>query len=157
MKLFSTEDLSIRPQQTNDDLPRSELILYGETTGKIVEGAVLETAVCWKGHFLIFLTDDIIHEDTLRIYLLDPKLDIVDAARLGAMYSTGAFSHLELVEPNLIHFEFFGGTSWTLELLDEQSFAVPMVSDPKGVTRPFKLTHRFKLHGNPVPSSNSGH
>lgn len=153
MKLFSTDDLSIRPQPATDDVPRSELILYGETTGKIVEGAVLEAAVCWKGHFLIFLTDDITHEDTLRIYLLDPKLDIVDAARLGAMYSTGAFRHLELVEPNLLHFDFFGATTWTLELLDEQSFAVPMVSDPKGVTRPFKLSYRFKLHGDPQPSA----
>ncbi|USX25321.1 hypothetical protein NHH73_22355 [Oxalobacteraceae bacterium OTU3CINTB1] len=151
MKLFSTDDLSIRPRQTADDLPRCELILYGETTGKIVEGAVLEAAVCWKGHFLIFLTDDIIHEDTLRIYLLDPQLDIVDAARLGAMYSTGAFTALELVEPNIIHFDFFGATTWTLELLDEQSFALPMVSDPKGVTRPFKLSCRFKLHGDPQP------
>ncbi|HWW73415.1 MAG TPA: hypothetical protein VN089_26000 [Duganella sp.] len=153
MKLFSLDDLSIRPQQqTVDELPRSELILYGETTGKIVEGAVLEAAICWRGHFLIFLTDDIINEDTLRIYLLDPKLDIVDAARLGAMYSTGAFSNLQLVEPNIIRFEFFGDTTWTLELLDDQSFSVPMVSDPKGVTRPFRLSHRFKLHGAPIPS-----
>ena len=153
MKLFSINDLSIRPQQqTADELPRSELILYGETTGKIVEGAVLEAAICWRGHFLIFLTDDIINEDTLRIYLLDPKLDIVDAARLGAMYSTGAFSALQLVEPNIIRFEFFGDTTWTLELLDDQSFSVPMVSDPKGVTRPFRLSHRFKLHGDPIPS-----
>ena len=152
MKLLSTDDLSTRRQQATDDLPRSELILYGETTGKIVEGAVLEAAVCWKGHFLIILSDDIIHEDTLRIYLLDPKLDIVDAARLGAMYSTGAFSALQLVEPNIIRFEFFGDTTWTLELLDDQSFSVPMVSDPKGVTRPFRLSHRFKLHGDPIPS-----
>ena len=42
MKLLSTDDLSIRPRQTTDGLPRSELILYGETTEKIVEGAVLE-------------------------------------------------------------------------------------------------------------------
>lgn len=153
MKLFSINDLSIRPQQqTADELPRSELILYGETTGKIVEGAVLEAAICWRGYFLVFLTDDIINEDTLRIYLLDPKLDIVDAARLGAMYSTGAFSALQLVEPNIIRFEFFGDTTWTLELLDDQSFSVPMVSDPKGVTRPFRLSHRFKLHGDPIPS-----
>ena len=153
MKLFSMDDLSIRPrQQTADELPRSELILYGETTGKIVEGAVLEAAICWRGHFLIFLTDDIINEDTLRIYLLDPQLDIADAARLGAMYSTGAFSALQLVEPNIIRFEFFGDTTWTLELLDDQSFAVPMVSDPKGVTRPFRLSHRFKLRGDPIPS-----
>ncbi|MBP1205317.1 hypothetical protein JOD97_003359 [Duganella sp. 1411] len=153
MKLFSIDDLSIRPQpQPVDQLPRSELILYGETTGKIVEGAVLEAAICWRGHFLIFLTDDIINEDTLRIYLLDPKLDMVDAARLGGMYSTGAFSALQLVEPNLIRFEFFGDTTWTLELLDDQSFSVPMVSDPKGVTRPFRLSHRFKLHGDPIPS-----
>jgi hypothetical protein len=153
MKLFSIDDLSIRPQpQPADQLPRSELILYGETTGKIVEGAVLEAAICWRGHFLIFLTDDIINEDTLRIYLLDPKLDMVDAARLGGMYSTGAFSALQLVEPNLIRFEFFGDTTWTLELLEDQSFSVPMVSDPKGVTRPFRLSHRFKLHGDPIPS-----
>lgn len=153
MKLFSIDDLSIRPQpQPVDELPRSELILYGETTGKIVEGAVLEAAICWRGHFLIFLTDDIINEDTLRIYLLDPKLDMVDAARLGAMYSTGAFSNLQLVEPNILRFEFFGDTTWTLELLDDQSFSMPMVSDPKGVTRPFRLSHRFKLHGDPIPS-----
>lgn len=153
MKLLSTDDFSIRARPGSDDLPRSELILYGETTGKIVDGVVLEAAVCWKGHFLIFLTDDILHEDTLRIYLLDPGLDIVDAARLGAMYSTGAFTGLELVEPNLIHFDFFGATAWTLELLDEQAFAVPLVSDPKGVTRPFKLSCRFKLHGDPQPGA----
>lgn len=153
MKLFPIDDLSIRPQpQPVDELPRSELILYGETTGKIIEGAVLEAAICWRGHFLIFLTDDIINEDTLRIYLLDPKLDMVDAARLGAMYSTGAFSSLQLVEPNILRFEFFGDTTWTLELLDDQSFSMPMVSDPKGVTRPFRLSHRFKLHGDPIPS-----
>jgi len=151
MKLLSTDDLSIRLRQPIGDLPRSELILYGETTEKILEGAVLEAAVCWKGHFLIFLTDDIVHEDSLRIYLLDSKLIDVDAARLGAMYSTGAFTGLQLVEPNVIHFDFFGATTWTLELLDEQAFAVPIISDPRGVTRPFKLSCRFKLHADPQP------
>lgn len=153
MKTLSTEDLSIRPQQTGDDeLPRSEVVLYGEATGKLVEGAVLEAALCWKGLLLVFLTDDIPHEDTLRIYLLGPRLDMVDAARLGAMYATGAFERLEVIEPNLVRFEFFGEAIWTLELLEDQAFAVPMVSDPKGVTRPFKLSHRFKLYGDPLPA-----
>ncbi|HEX8405124.1 MAG TPA: hypothetical protein VF670_10935 [Duganella sp.] len=154
MKPLSTQDLSIRPRQTSDDeLPRGEVVLYGEPTGRIIEGAVLEAAVCWKGLFLIFLTDDIPHEDTLRIYLLGPRLDMVDAARLGAMYATGAFERLEVIAPNLVRFEFFGDTTWTLELLDDQAFAVPMVSDPKGVTRPFKLSCRFKLYGEPLPET----
>lgn len=154
MKTLSPEDLSIRPQPTRDDeLPRSELVLYGEATGKIVEGAVLEAAVCWKGLFLIFMTDDIPHEDTLRIYLLGARLDMLDAASLGAMYATGVFARLEVIEPNLLRFEFFGEATWTLELLEEQAFAVPMVSDPKGVARPFKLTQRFKLYGEPLPAA----
>lgn len=153
MKPLSTEDLAIRPQPGSDDqLPLSEVVLYGEATGKIVEGAVLEAAVCWKGLFLVFLTDDIPHEDTLRIYLLGPRLDMLDAARLGAMYATGAFERLEVIEPNLVRFEFFGETIWTLELLEDLVFAVPMVSDPKGVTRPLKLSCRFKLYGEPLPA-----
>jgi hypothetical protein len=154
MKLLSTDDLSIRPLPAgDDDVPRGEVVLYGEPTGKIVEGAVLEAAVCWKGLLLVFLTDDIPQEDTLRIYLLGPRLDMLDAAQLGAMYSTGAFSALELLEPNLVRFAFFGDTTWTLELLEEQAFAVSMVSDPKGVTRPFKLSCRFKLYGDPLPEA----
>lgn len=146
-------DIQLTTPLADDGMPRSEILLSGAPTGKVVKGAVLEAAIRWSDLVLAFLTDDIPQEDTLRIYLFDSSLNLIDSATLGAMYSTGAFSRLELVRPDTVHFCFIGGVTWTLELLPSDSFSIPYISDPKGVCRPFKLMRRFKLHGKPMPDS----
>lgn len=123
----------------------------GVLTGAHLQGAILEAAVEWEGKIVAFLTDDMPTEDSLRIYLLDSRLRILDWAKLGAMYSTGAFSALELHPPNCMRFQFFGGTTWELILASTPKLAFPLLSDPRGVCRPWRLHRHLQLRGNPVP------
>ncbi|MBV6324696.1 hypothetical protein [Duganella violaceipulchra] len=152
MKLLSTSEFSVRliGSPFGEEMPRSELIVDGKPTGKVIDGAVLEAAIRWQDLLLVLVTDNIMHEETLRVYLLDTNFEVVDSAWLGSMYATGVFSLLELQPPNKIRFLFFGGTDWTLELLNEQTFALPF-SEPRGVHRPLKFHRRFKISGNPQP------
>lgn len=131
-------------------LARSRIIVGGRDTGRVVAGEILEAAVQWRNHCLLFITDNTPFEEHLRIYLLDTKWKIVDCAILGAMYSTGVFSDLELAPPSFLHFKFFGGITWTLELLDQDIMSLPF-SDPRGVSRPFSFRKRFRIHGHPLP------
>lgn len=87
------------------------------------------------------------------MYLLDQDLTVVDSARMGAMYSTGIFSALDLTEPDTVRFQFFDGVLWTLTLLSEEEFAIPIISEPTSVSRPFKFFRRIRLAGKPLPKT----
>ncbi|WP_254504234.1 type II toxin-antitoxin system RelB family antitoxin [Duganella vulcania] len=153
MRPLSTSEFAIRPASpyTDTALATSELLLDGSPTGLIVTGAVLEAAVEWQGYRIAFLTDDIPFEDMLRIYMFDAKMTLVDAAVLGAMYSTGIFSDLSLQPPDALTFRFFGGIVWRVVLLAEREFALPFLSDPRGVSRKFKFFRQFRVEGKPQP------
>jgi hypothetical protein len=131
----------------------STIIMDGKVTDLEVTGAVLEAAVTWRDQRLLFLTDDILHEDMLRIYLLDAQHRLLDTAVLGAAYSTGAFSDLRLLPPNSLSFSFIGDITWLLLLLSQREFAVPWLSDPRGVSRPWKFHRSFRLEGKPLPDA----
>ena len=148
MRQLDKAEFDIRLIGPGDDLspPNSEIILNGETTGKILSGAVLEVALEWQGRYLVFTTDDIPQEDALGIHYLDEQLDSVDGCTLGGIYSTGTFGALQLVEPNRVTFRFIGGVVWTVELLDQPAFRLPWISEPRGVHRPFGFTRHFKVH-----------
>lgn len=153
VKLLSTSELGIRQASpyTDTELASSELLLDGKPSGVIVTGEVLEAAVEWRGYHIVFLTDDIPFEDMLRIYMFDANMALVDAAVLGAMYSTGTFAELSLQPPDTLSFRFFGGTGWRVVLLTEREFALPFVSDPSGVSREFKFSRYFRVEGKPQP------
>lgn len=129
----------------------SELLVDRNPTGLVVTGAVLEAAVEWQGCRIAFFTDDIPFEEMLRIYMFDANMALLDAATLGAMYSTGVFSDLAVLSPDTLAFRFFGGITWRLVLLNEREFALPFVSDPRGVWRKFKFFRRFRVEGKPQP------
>lgn len=152
MKLLSEDVVSLRLVPHHDDaMPHSVLLVHGESTQTIIQGATLEAAIAWESYILLFLTDDIPNEDTLRIYLIDSQHKICDWAWLGAMYSTGAFSGIDLSEPATIRFRFIGDTVWTLSLLNHEEFAVPWFGNPRGVHRPCRFKRRFRLTGSPQP------
>jgi hypothetical protein len=140
----------------SEGMPESELLVNGQPTGHVVEGAVLEAAIRWRDLVLAFVTDNIMHEETLRIYLFDAQLTLVDSAQLGWMYATGVFSLLELDPPSTVRFLFFGDTDWTLKLFNEKVLALPFFADPRGVSRPFRFHRRFKITGHPKPESPVG-
>ena len=139
--------------RTTNGIPRSEVIVTGHSTGTLIEGAVFEAALEWQGLTLAFITDDIPFEDTLRIYLFDQHFRVIDSAKLGSMYSTGAFSDLNIVGPDIVTFQFYGDTTWTIRLLASETFAIPVLSSPRGVSRPMRLRRRFNLYGNPLPET----
>ena len=87
----------------------------------------------------------------LRIYMFNASPAVLDSAVLGAMYSTGTFSDLTLQPPNALTFHFFGATVWRAVLLAEREFALPFLSDPRGVSRKFKFFRRFRIEGKPQP------
>jgi hypothetical protein len=155
MKLLSSPEFSLKlaGPPTEQAMPQSEIILCGQTTGKLVDGVILEAAVRSGDYYLVFVTDDIPTEETLRIYLFDLRLTLIDSATLGAMYSTGTFGQLELSPPNMLRFAFFGDTTWTLGLLSRDELALPFTADPKGVSRPFKFHRRFRIYGRPKPET----
>jgi hypothetical protein len=148
-----SQELTVKLVNAESDTenPQSEIILDGQSTGKIVTGSVLEAAVSWQDFYLLLLTSDIPNEEMLDIHLLDKKLNRLDSATLGTIYSTGTFSSLELNAPNGIGFRFIGDTDWVIELLAKPVFRVPFISEPTGVWRRFGFTRHFKVHGNPRP------
>lgn len=153
MKLTHVPDYSIRvvTPSTSDTIPKSEILIAGVPTGKIVDGAVFEAALRWHEYTLLFLTDDVPFEDSLNIYLLDAALNVVDWARMYFMYSTGIFSNLDLTQADTVRFCFFGERTWALKLFPEKRFALPRISDPIGVSRPLKFFRMFQLDGSPHP------
>lgn len=155
MRLLLPSECAIRPCQPYSDkaMATSTIVMDGKVTGVEVTGAVLEAAVAWQDQRLLFLTDDILHEDMLRIYLLDAQHRLLDTAVLGAAYSTGAFSDLQLLPPNSLSFSFIGGITWRLLLLSQPEFVVPWLSYPRGVSRPWKFHRSFRLEGKPLPDA----
>lgn len=149
MKLIHAPEYSIRliTPATPELTPQSEIMVAGMPTGKVIAGAILRAALRWGEYVLLFLTDDVPFEDTLRMYLLDRDATVLDSARMAGMYSTGIFSDLDLTEPDAVRFQFFDGIVWTLTLLPKKEFAIPIISDPIGVSRPFGFSRMIRLSG----------
>ena len=137
----------------SDITPLSEIKLDGQPSGVTVAGATLEAAIGCNGLFLVFVSDDVPSEETLRIYLFDQHMALLDAATLGAMYATGAFSGLTIIEPRTVLFRFFGGEAWSLTLRPDGVLTMPWISEPKGSRRPFGLRRRFLLSSAPWPET----
>lgn len=157
MKLIPAPEYSVRliTPPTPEVTPQSEITVAGVPTGKVIAGAILRSALRWGEFVLLFLTDDVPFEDTLRMYLLDQDLTVVDSARMGVMYSTGIFSELDLTEPDTVRFQFFDGVLWTLTLLSKEEFAIPIISEHTSVSRPFKFFRRIRLAGKPRSNVNT--
>lgn len=133
MKRLTPSEVALRlavPWSENT-LAHSNIIASGRDTGRVIAGEILEAAIQWHDHVLLFVTDGIPLEDGLNIYLFDARWTLMDSVRLGAMYATGAFSSLEFSPPNHLRFQFIGGITWTLELLDRPVAALPFC-DPTG-------------------------
>lgn len=153
MNLIESGELSVkrvldRPQ---DKGPFCEVLWNSAPTGQLVEGAILEAAAEWQGLRLLFTTDDCPFEDFLHIHLLGNGLRLLDSATLGGMYSTGSFSVLESLEPDMLRFRFIGNTDWSVQLLSKPSFRLPLISEPAGVARALGFKRHFIVRGKPQP------
>ena len=85
------------------------------------------------------------------IDLLDADLRLLDSATLGGIYATGSFSPLESAELDTFRFRFIGDTDWSVQVLPEPGFRIPLWSEPTGVSRPVGFTRHFIVRGQPQP------
>ena len=156
IKILDEEELALDPVQSGSetDIPRSKIIIANKkVTDKIVDGVVLEAAIGWHGYYLLFTTNDVPYEEMLNIQLLDKNLKLIDSAVLGAIYSTGSFSSLNIIDANTISFQFIGDTDWTIELLQKPIFSIPFFTEPKGVSRKLRFSKHFTISGKPRPQT----
>lgn len=152
MRLLSEGELSIRPVREGSDTepPVSEILLGGKSTGRMVQGAILEAAIACGPGYLVFLTDDIPQEDTLSIYLFGDDLKQLDAATLGGIYSTGSFHCAGFSGPDVVRFRFIDDREWSVVLLSVPELRLPFLSEPSGVHRRFGFSRHFRILNTPV-------
>ena len=117
-----------------------------------LEGAILEAAVQTDVGPVLFLTQDLPHEDSLSIQLFNAAWQLLDSAWLGAAYTTGSFKDVQLIEPDRIGFRFFGDTDWTLQILDSPTWRLPLWCETPGVRRSFGFKQHFLVQGRPQRS-----
>lgn len=134
-----------------DAPPLCEVVRQAEPTGVLVPGAVLEVASQWGSFFLVLATDDVPFEEMLHVHLLDARLQLLDSARIGAAYTTGAFSALPSPLPDVLRFRFIGDTDWSVQVLPAPGFRVPLLSEPTGVSRALSFSRHFIVRGQPQP------
>ncbi|ALB54614.1 hypothetical protein AB8W28_02500 [Cronobacter universalis] len=122
-------------EATNLSQARSEVVLNGNNTGIIVPGEILEAAVLInEQRYVLFLTDDVIFEESLTVALIDLRGGIKEVVRVGNEYATGYFEALS-VTADSISFRFIGESLWTVTVSDTPRFRLPFVPDPQGVKR----------------------
>jgi hypothetical protein len=154
MAMIAAPEVSVRRlPAAPDEAPRAEVLITGRPTGWRIAGAVLEAAVRCDEKLLLFLTDDVPHEDCLSIHLLDANGNMLDSARLGSAYTTGTFDALLLEPPDHARFRFFGGIEWTLRVLPKPGWRLPLVRDAPGVHRAWGLRRHFVVRGKPRPAT----
>ncbi|ELY4777417.1 hypothetical protein ACLE1A_003015 [Cronobacter turicensis] len=113
----------------------SELLLNGNITGIIVHGEILEASVQINDQrYVLFLTDDVIFEESLTIALIDFREGIKEIVSVGNEYSTGNFEALSITADR-INFRFIGNYLWTVTVSDTPRLRLPFLSDPRGVKR----------------------
>lgn len=113
----------------------SELLLNGNITGIIVHGEILEASVQINDQrYVLFLTDDVIFEESLTIALIDLCEGIKEIVSVGNEYSTGNFETLSITAER-INFRFMGDYLWTVTISNTPRLRLPFLSDPRGVKR----------------------
>ncbi|EOC5689766.1 hypothetical protein ACLF30_002170 [Cronobacter sakazakii] len=127
--------LSLMKVQEATDLSqaRSEVVRDGNNPGVIVSGEILEASVqINEQRYVLFLTDDVIFEESLTIALLDLREGTKEIVWLGHEYATGYFEALA-VTADSINFRFIDEYLWTVTVSDAPRLRLPFVSDPQGV------------------------
>jgi len=140
-------ETSITYESSSDsemDIPSCELVINGKRTGQRIKGCMLEAAFQCDVGYLVFLNNDCLFEERLLLHLVDFSGILLDTASIFRIYSTGIFSNVKIQQPDKIRFEFFSTeATWTVQVLKNTEFRMPIFSEPMGVYRPFGFRRHF--------------
>lgn len=153
MEEVITLSLSEVSEATDTSQAHSEVLIGGNSTGITILGKVLEAAIrVDERRYLLFVTDDIIFEEMLKLLLLDLAQGIiVEELTIGGAYDSGHFEALK-ISPRSASFRFIGDTIWTVKVSASPTLKLPF-SDPGGVNRPMGLRKYIDITANPAPAS----
>ena len=114
---------------------QSVVLIADEVTNITVPGLLLEAAVQVDNtRYLLFLTDDVIFEESLTIVLIDIRHGVKEIVRIGQMWATGIFENVS-ISAEQIRFRFLGEGEWVVEISSAPRLRLPFFSDPAGVQR----------------------
>ncbi|WP_158782675.1 hypothetical protein [Pantoea sp. BAV 3049] len=151
MKEVTTVALTEVTEATNTSQAESEVLIESHPTGIIIPGKVLEAATIVDAYrYLLFVTDDIIFEETLTVLLIELPQGIVEKLVIGGVYASGHFEGLT-VSPHSVRFSFIGDTIWTIKVPESPMFKLPF-SAPRGVSRPMGLRKYIDISANTFPA-----
>ena len=147
MKKLSDHEFSTKliAEATETKSPKSQLWINGEAVDAVIEGSLCEACIRYGECYLVLTTNDCPYEESLNIHFLDQNFHSLDYAVLVWPYGTGSFTLLDVIEPDLIRFKFFGESIWQIKLYPHKKVIIPYLSEPSGVWRRFKLRHYFKV------------
>lgn len=142
---------SLQPTSSpTDESTSSSLLCNNKPTGITLSGCVLEHVHVYSDKTLLILSDGVVFEEQLHLYLLNIDNTILDTARISAPYCDGIF-HLSSDstpnKPNTCHFNFIGNGLWHITILDRYQWRRPF-SEPSGVHRQWGWRHAFRVSYN---------
>ncbi|MEY8710218.1 hypothetical protein [Mangrovibacter phragmitis] len=147
------ENVSLRmvrapvPEKNKDG--EYEVLIDEQPTGITVPYCDIEAAVKVDAdRYLLFLTNDTLFEEMLRIALIRPGEGVIDMLVVGAPYSTGIFEELD-VQKTAVNFRFIGDTTWTVSIPKKPFFRIPFIGDPPCVWHSFTLKCYIRISANP--------
>lgn len=148
MKLIDTVSLEIAKDSDVFSETQCYVNINNANTKIIISGKTLEAAIFVDVDlYLLFTTDGIDYEETLKISLIHLKKGLLEVVSLGGQYLTGTFEKLR-VRDDYIAFSFFGDTTWTVRVMRDPSLRLPF-SDPRGVSRRFGFKKFIDISANP--------
>lgn len=151
MQLVNSISLVKVREATDLSQAQCDVVINGNNTDIMVPGQVLEAAVQVNDQrFILFLTDDVIFEESLTIVLIDINDGVKEIVRMGNAYSTGSFEELS-VTVDSINFRFIGDSLWTIKTAESPRLRLPFGSDPKGVKRDAGLKKYMTISATPTP------
>ncbi|NHV09037.1 hypothetical protein G9X43_04045 [Cronobacter turicensis] len=150
MQLVNSISLIKVQEATESSQARSEVLINGNITGIIVPGEILEASVKVNEQlYVLFLTDDVIFEESLTIALIDFREGIKEIVYVGNEYTTGNFEALSITADK-INFRFMGDYLWTITVSDTPRLRLPFLSDPRGVKRDAAFKKYMDISVTPV-------
>ena len=86
-----------------------------EVEGRTLEGQFVNSA----GELLLVLTDDCPFEETLRLVLLSPDLDVIDSLEFASPYDSFIVQQVSVMPGNQVQVQGNNQQSFDAELLDQ--------------------------------------
>lgn len=143
MEQFSP--FSSKPFKSSDASPGPHLQLLRDNQpfGEPLKGALIEAQYqVDEQRYLLFVTDDVPYEETLRLYLINRDAEILDSLEFGGYLANGALEDLHIVDKQTIEFSFIHLKRCRLTVKDESGWEKPLALTP-GVRRPGGIRKRY--------------